>query len=179
MTSSKEILNECVSPRCHKATSCINVSSRWSYRSLVTRPSLMRITSDAFRLFLYFLPWPALCFSVLYVEKPAVGLWMCVLTHMQMQADVWASDTPPEDKVITLTATSSVHVAAFASIGLHAVPLAAGGRPSVGHVHTDFRSTWRQHAAWNECHERAMGFGWRWDVSRFRGTLLIGVRTLP
>lgn len=64
----------------------------------------MWITSDAFRVLLYFLPWPGLRFSILYLEQAAIGWWMCILTHIEMQPDVCASDTPPEDEVITLTA---------------------------------------------------------------------------
>lgn len=104
----------------------------------------MRIISDAFRLFLYFLPWPGLHFSILYPEQPAIRLWMCVLTHIKMQSDVCASDTPPEDKVITLTAhlpMSLVYIAAFVLIGLYIVSLTAGTLASVGNIPIHFWTT--------------------------------------
>lgn len=72
--------------------------------TLVTCPSLMWITSDAFRFLLYFLPWPGSRFSILHLEQAAIGWWMCILTHIEMQPGVCASDTAPEDEVITLTA---------------------------------------------------------------------------
>lgn len=111
---------------------------------LITFGDLSIPNANHYRLFLYFLPWSGLHFSILYPEQLAIRLWMRVLTHITMQSDVCASNTLPEDKVITPTAhlpMSVAYTAAFLLIGLYIVWLTAGTLASVANVPTDFCTT--------------------------------------